>query len=300
MSVINIKHLTKDYGNNKGVFDVSINVEKGEVYGYLGQNGAGKSTTLRHLMGFSKVDSGELTINGLDTWKNQEKIKQTLGYLPGEISLPNNMTGKEYLLLIAKMRKMKSYKAIDELLEYFEINADCKIKSMSKGMKQKIAIVSTFMHNPDVILLDEPTSGLDPLMQEKFIQLIEKEKQKGKTIIMSSHIFEEVGKVCDRIGILKSGKLVNEVKMSELKHNTLKTYKVEFKNKKDYDEIKKIYNSKDNTCRDEQNQIIVTIDDKDINSFISNLSKCNVVFLQEQKHSLEEYFMKYYGGEQID
>ena len=300
MSVISIKHLTKDYGNNKGVFDVSINVEKGEVYGYLGQNGAGKSTTLRHLMGFSKVDSGELTINGLDTWKNQEKIKQTLGYLPGEISLPNNMTGKEYLLLIAKMRKMKSYKAIDELLEYFEINADCKIKSMSKGMKQKIAIVSTFMHNPDVILLDEPTSGLDPLMQEKFIQLIEKEKQKGKTIIMSSHIFEEVGKVCDRIGILKSGKLVNEVKMSELKHNTLKTYKVEFKNKKDYDEIKKIYNSKDNTCRDEQSQIIVTIDDKDINSFISNLSKCNVVFLQEQKHSLEEYFMKYYGGEQID
>lgn len=300
MSVISIKHLTKDYGNNKGVFDVSINVEKGEVYGYLGQNGAGKSTTLRHLMGFSKVDSGELTINGLDTWKNQEKIKQTLGYLPGEISLPNNMTGKEYLLLIAKMRKMKSYKTIDELLEYFEINADCKIKSMSKGMKQKIAIVSTFMHNPDVILLDEPTSGLDPLMQEKFIQLIEKEKQKGKTIIMSSHIFEEVGKVCDRIGILKSGKLVNEVKMSELKHNTLKTYKVEFKNKKDYDEIKKIYNSKDNTCRDEQNPIIVTIDDKDINSFISNLSKCNVVFLQEQKHSLEEYFMKYYGGEQID
>ena len=108
MSVISIKHLTKDYGNNKGVFDVSINVEKGEVYGYLGQNGAGKSTTLRHLMGFSKADSGELTINGLDTWKNQEKIKQTLGYLPGEISLPNNMMGKEYLLLIAKMRKMKS------------------------------------------------------------------------------------------------------------------------------------------------------------------------------------------------
>ena len=141
MSVINIKHLTKDYGNNKGVFDVSINVEKGEVYGYLGQNGAGKSTTLRHLMGFSKADSGELTINGLDTWKNQEKIKQTLGYLPGEISLPNNMMGKEYLLLIAKMRKMKSYKAIDELLEYFEINADCKIKSMSKGMKQKISTV---------------------------------------------------------------------------------------------------------------------------------------------------------------
>lgn len=297
MSVINIKHLTKDYGNNKGVFDVSISVEKGEVYGYLGQNGAGKSTTLRHLMGFSKADSGELTINGLDTWKNQEKIKQTLGYLPGEISLPNNMMGKEYLLLIAKMRKMKSYEAIDELLEYFEINADCKIKNMSKGMKQKIAIVSTFMHNPDVILLDEPTSGLDPLMQEKFIQLVEKEKQKGKTIIMSSHIFEEVGKVCDRIGILKNGKLVNEVKMSELKYNSLKTYKVEFKTKNDYEEIKKIYNSKYNIFRDNQNQIIVTIDDKDINSFINNLSKCDVVFLKEQKHSLEEYFMKYYGGE---
>ncbi len=297
MDIITIKNLTKDYGNHKGVFNVSIAIKKGEVYGYLGPNGAGKSTTMRHLMGFGKPDSGEIYINGLNAWTQQEKIKETIGYLPGEIALPTDMTGREYLLLIAKMRKMKSLDRMEELLNYFEITGETKIQSMSKGMKQKIAIVSTFMHEPTVYLLDEPTSGLDPLMQEKFISLMIAEKKKGNTILLSSHIFEEVAKVCDRIGTLKSGELINEISIGEIKHNNKKTYKIEFQSKKDFDGFFEETRFADNiTARSDQLQIIIDIDDSDINEFIIELSKRKIVFISEQKHSLEEHFMKYYGG----
>ncbi|MBR5504153.1 MAG: ATP-binding cassette domain-containing protein, partial [Methanobrevibacter sp.] len=167
MQVISIENFTKDYGDNKGVFDVSLSIEQGEVYGYLGPNGAGKSTTLRHLMGFSKPDLGNLSISDLDCWKDKTTIKKDVGYLPGEIALPDDMTGMEYLKLIDKLRKTNDLTYAYELIEYFEIDTSVKIKSMSKGMKQKIAIIMAFMHNPQILLLDEPTSGLDPLMQEK-------------------------------------------------------------------------------------------------------------------------------------
>ncbi len=297
MEIITINGLTKDYGNHKGVFNVSIAIKKGEVYGYLGPNGAGKSTTMRHLMGFGKPDRGEIYINGLNAWTQQEKIKETIGYLPGEIALPTDMTGREYLLLIAKMRKMKSLDRMEELLSYFEITGETKIKSMSKGMKQKIAIVSTFMHEPTVYLLDEPTSGLDPLMQEKFINLMLAEKKKGKTILLSSHIFEEVAKVCDRIGTLKNGELVNEIAIEEIKHNNNKTYKIEFQSKEDFDGFMEETKFNENiVTRAEQLQILVDIDDGKINDLIRELAKRKLAFMSEQKHSLEEHFMQYYGG----
>lgn len=166
MSVIEINHLTKDYGNNKGNFDISIEVNKSEVYGYLGPNGAGKSTTMRHLMGFSKPQKGCAKINGKDCWTEQKEIQKSLGYLPGEIAFLNDMTGTEYINMIAKLRGMKDMTYANELLSMFKINPNANLKRMSKGMKQKNGIVTAFMHDPDVILLDEPTSGLDPLMQK--------------------------------------------------------------------------------------------------------------------------------------
>ena len=293
MDIISVQNFTKDYGNKKGVFNVSININKGEVYGYLGPNGAGKSTTLRHLMGFSKVDNGTLLINNLDCWKDKTKIKKDIGYLPGEIALPDDMTGIEYLKLIDKMRKTNDLSYANKLLEYFEINPDMKIKRMSKGMKQKIAIIMAFMHNPDILLLDEPTSGLDPLMQEKFIKLVKKEKQKGKTIILSSHIFEEISKVCDRVGIIKEGKLIKEVIMKDLKHSE---NKIEFKNEKDFNKIKKLY--PDARFKTGEKQVIVSIVDSELNKLISNLATCDLLFLKEEKHTLEEYFMKFYGDDE--
>lgn len=292
--MIEIAHLTKDYGEHKGIFDLTISIREGEVYGFLGPNGAGKSTTMRHIMGFSKPDAGNIDVDNLDSWKDKEKIKEITGYLAGEISLPTDMTGLQYLKLISKMRNMKSFDYAEELLAYFKINPDVNIKKMSKGMKQKIAIVATFMHDPEVILLDEPTSGLDPLMQEKFIELIEKEKQKGKTIFMSSHIFGEVSKVYDRVGIVKEGSLIKEISMDSLKNNEQKSYSIKFKNASDVNKLKKTY---PNATIQGENELLITINDSGINDLIKDLSTCNLVFLKEQEQSLEEYFMRFYEGD---
>ncbi len=298
MNVIQIQHLTKDYGNNKGVFDVSLCIKEGEVYGYLGPNGAGKSTTMRHLMGFSKPQTGSVKINGKDCWTQQKEIQKTLGYLPGEIAFPDDMSGLDYLKLIAKMRKMKDFTYAEQLLQYFELNPKMTMKRMSKGMKQKIGIVAAFMHKPDILLLDEPTSGLDPLMQNKFIELIEKEKKNGKTIILSSHIFEEVEKTCDRVGIIKNGKLIQEFTIDELRHSQRKTYKIEFTNENDLAIIKQSY--PDALYKQEHKQVILTISDAQINDLIQLLAKCKVRFLKEEKHTLEDYFMQFYGGNEND
>ena len=296
IEVIEVNYLTKDYGGHKGIFDLSLSIKKGEVYGFIGPNGAGKSTTMRHMMGFSRADNGNVTIKNLDSWKDKEKIKEFTGYLAGEIALPNDMTGLQYLKLISKMRKMQSFDYAEELLKYFKINPNAGIKKMSKGMKQKIAIVATFMHDPDIILLDEPTSGLDPLMQERFIDLVEKEKQNGKTIFLSSHIFDEVSKVCDRVGIVKEGNLIKELDMDSLRNNEEKTYIVKFKDDEDLSKMAKLY---DDSIVNEK-ELLVKVSDSDINEFISDLSNCDLVYLKEKEESLEEYFMKFYEGDVID
>lgn len=298
MSIIDINHLTKDYGNRKGVFDVSIQIEAGEVYGYLGPNGAGKSTTMRHLMGFCKPQSGTVYILGMNCWSEQKKIQKKLGYLPGEIALPDDMTGWAYLKLISKMRGMKSLSYAHELLDFFEINPDTGIKRMSKGMKQKIAIVSAFMHDPEVLLLDEPTSGLDPLMQNRFITLVEEAKNKGKTVLLSSHIFEEVEKTCDRVGMIRNGKLIKEFTDEELQHSKIQTFQLTFEKSDDLQRIKSVY--PDSNYDEESNQLVVSINDSQINDFISQLAACKLGSLKERKHTLEDYFMQFYGGGQDD
>lgn len=297
IEVIEVNHLTKDYGEHKGIFDLSLSIKKGEVYGFIGPNGAGKSTTMRHMMGFSRADNGNVTIKNLDSWQDKEKIKEFTGYLAGEIALPNDMTGLQYLKLISKMRKMQSFDYAEELLKYFKINPNAGIKKMSKGMKQKIAIVATFMHDPDIILLDEPTSGLDPLMQERFIDLVEKEKQNGKTIFLSSHIFDEVSKVCDRVGIVKEGNLIKELDMDSLRNNEEKTYIVKFKDDEDLSKMANLY---DDSSIVNEKELLIKVTDSDINEFISDLSNCDLIYLKEKEESLEEYFMKFYEGDVID
>lgn len=296
MNSIEIEHLTKDYGNGKGVFDVSLAIKQGEVYGYLGPNGAGKSTTMRHLMGFSKPQSGTVNILGLECLSNQKEIQGRLGYLPGEIAFKEDMTGIAYLKLIAKMRHMKDFSYGEKLIDFFELDPSGGIKRMSKGMKQKIGIVAAFMHDPQILLLDEPTSGLDPLMQNRFVELIEKEKKRGKTILLSSHIFEEVEKTCDRIGMIRKGKLVKEFTVDELRHSQLKTYKIEFAVSSDMEKMKEVY--PDAVFKEDRRQMIVSINDGQINALIRQLAKCDVHFLKEEKHTLEEYFMQFYGGNQ--
>ncbi|AGA65648.1 ABC transporter-like protein [Brachyspira pilosicoli P43/6/78] len=178
MSVIKVDNISKDYGSKRGVFNLSFEVNRGEIFGMLGPNGAGKTTTIRQLMGFIKSDKGSAKILDMDCFVNRENIQLKLGYLPGEIAFMDEMKGSDFIRFIAEMKSIKSKKRINELTDLFELDANRKIKSMSKGTKQKIAIVCAFMNEPEVVILDEPTSGLDPLMQKKFIELILEEKKK--------------------------------------------------------------------------------------------------------------------------
>ena len=225
MHAIHISHLTRDFGGGKGVFDLSIDIEAGEAFGFLGPNGAGKTTTIRHLMGFIRAQAGICTINGLDCWRNADEIQRNVGYIPGEIALFHDMDGRKYLSFLQKYRGCTADNRLKELLDRFNLDPKGKIKKMSKGTRQKLGIVSAFMHDPQVLILDEPTSGLDPLMQNRFIELIEAEKRRGKTIFMSSHLFEEIERTCQRIGILRAGRLVTVNRVDRLRQQHLRTYR---------------------------------------------------------------------------
>lgn len=293
MNVIEIKNLTKDYGNNKGIFNVNLSVKKGEVFGFLGPNGAGKTTTIRNLMGFIHPDKGVCSINGIDCSKESYKIQDNLGYLPGEIAFMDDMTGIEFIRFIADMKGLKDLSRANELIKDFELDTKGKIKKMSKGMKQKIGIVCAFMSNPDILILDEPTSGLDPLMQNKFVDLILSEKEKGKTIFMSSHIFDEVEKTCDRTAIIKDGHVVAVENMKTLSNSKHKSYVITFLD----EEVAKEF-SKEGFKVKEVIGNVVTVEVKgDINPFIKTLSKYSIKNLDVKTESLEELFMHFYGGE---
>lgn len=293
MSVIEIKNLTKDYGNKKGIFNVNLSVKSGEVFGFLGPNGAGKTTTIRNLMGFIHPDKGSCLIKGIDCSRESYKIQDNLGYLPGEIAFMDDMTGIEFIKFIADMKGLKDFSRANELIKNFELDTKGKIKKMSKGMKQKIGIVCAFMSNPDILILDEPTSGLDPLMQNKFVDLILSEKEKGKTIFMSSHIFDEVEKTCDRTAIIKDGNVVAVENMKTLSNSKHKSYVITFINDGEAKEFsKEKFNIKELIGN------IVTVEVKgDINPFIEALSKYSIKNLDVNTQSLEELFMHFYGGE---
>lgn len=227
MSVIRVENLTRDYGGGRGIFGLSFEVKEGEVFGYLGPNGAGKTTTIRHLMGFIKSLSGACSVGGLDCWQSSAQIQKSLGYIPGEISFFDDMTGTEYLRFVTAYRGRKNGSRQKELLELLELDPRGKIRKMSKGTRQKLGIVAALMHDPDILVLDEPTSGLDPLMQNRFIDLIRGEKKRGKTILLSSHMFEEVERTCDRIGIIREGRLVTVDAVETLRERHLRPYTVQ-------------------------------------------------------------------------
>ena len=303
MSVIEVNHLTKDYGSGRGVFDVSFKIEEGEVFGFLGPNGAGKSTTIRHLMGFSKPGSGETKILGLDSFKDYSKILSNVGYIPGEIALPQGLTGYEFISMMQDMYGIHNQEMLDKMLNLFKLEDNVlkgDTKHMSLGVKRKLAIVTAFMSDPKVLILDEPTSGLDPVMQQNFINFVIDEKKRGKTILLSSHIFSEVDATCDRIAIIKDGKIVSEFVAADLKHASLKQYRIVFENKEEYQKFKQTYDSKIINIvkdREEKNKVFITTDDKNINDVISYLSDFKVKEFNNIKETLEDYFMKFYKEE---
>lgn len=300
MSVIEVKNLTKDYGSGRGVFDVSLAVEKGEVFGFLGPNGAGKSTTIRHLMGFSKPDSGETLIFGKPTFERYNEILSRVGYIPGEIALPQGLTGWEFIRMMQSLQGIENKEKLAEMLDTFELDDVAlrgETKRMSLGVKRKLAVVTAFMSDPEVLILDEPTSGLDPVMQEQFVSYVHEEKARGKTILLSSHIFSEIDSTCDRIAIIKDGRIVSQFVANDLKHAALKYYSVGFgsaENEREFIEKAKAIGSL-TIIRDEgENGLFMSLEDKDLNAVVALLAACNATTFSNRRESLEDYFMKFY------
>jgi len=291
--LIKLSKFSKVYPNGKGVFDVSFDVSRGEVFGFLGPNGAGKTTTIRALLGFTAATGGSCTIKGLNCRTDAAQIQQKLGYVPGEIAFFDNMTGLQFMQFMSDMRGNTDSKRRNALIDRFELEADRKIRKMSKGMKQKVGLITAFMHDPEILILDEPTSGLDPLMQRRFIELVMEEKSRGKTILMSSHMFDEVDRTCERAAIIREGKLVALEDIATLKSALRKSYLVTVAGATDVETIK------------ESGLEHRLIDDNRVEIFISNnyglmmstLARCTITSLDAATQTLEQIFIRYYGKE---
>lgn len=295
MDEIAVQELTKDYGHGRGIYDVSFEVHRGEVFGFLGPNGAGKSTTMRHLMGFSRPQSGQAYIKGLSCWKDHAEIMESVGYIPGEVALPDGLDGHGFLHMMQKLRKASDNRT-EELLRLFQLNPKGSMRKMSIGEKRKLAIVAAFMSDPDVLLLDEPTSGLDPVMQGVFIDFVRNEKERGKTVLLSSHIFSEVEALCDRIAIIKEGKIISVVNADEVKHFKRKTFEITFANLEDY----KKFQSEDFEIREaflDDLKVAAAVDDALCDRFVKTIVKYKVVNFVERQQTLEEYFMHFYKSD---
>lgn len=290
-NLIEIQNLTKDYGNNKGVFDVSFEVRRGEILGFVGSNGAGKTTTIRNIMGFLTPDSGSIKICGLDAYKDSEKTKKYIGYVPGEIAFPDLKTGTEFLKSQAEFLGVKDLSLANFLIEKLQLDPSANLKRMSKGMKQKTALVAALLSNPEILILDEPTTGLDPLMRVSFLDILLEEKAKGKTILISSHLYEELEKIADRVVLIDKGKIVNITDMNEIKNRPTTDFKIEFNNAADYKDFLKLdYNFV--RKQEQYNQVTIKISKTEIQNLFKDLKMFDVKFISEVKYTLEKHFNK--------
>lgn len=288
MALIEIKNLTKDYGNGRGIFDVTLSVEKGEVFGFVGANGAGKTTTIRHLMGFIKAEKGFATINGYDSWKDAAEIKKFVGYIPGEIAFPDAKTGTEFLKRQAELLNVKDMSYAETIIDKLQLDPTANLKRMSKGMKQKTAIVAALMADPEVLIFDEPTTGLDPLMRVEFLDMIQNEKKKGKTIFMSTHMLEEVEKVCDKVAFIKDGRIITVVTTSEIKHREDKVYTIQFQALQDFERfLSDSFNIVDKN--ESEHSVQIQIHDCEINTLMQSLKNYRLQSISENKYTFEDY-----------
>lgn len=289
MSVIEIENLTKDYGRGRGIFGVNLTINQGEMVGFVGTNGSGKTTTIRNILGYVKPTSGSVKVNGLSSWENSSEIAKWVGYVPGEIAFPDLPTGIDFLKCQAEFYGLKDMSYANELIQRLQLDPRANLKRMSKGMKQKTALVAALMNDAPIIILDEPTTGLDPLMRVTFLDIIKKEHEKGKTIFMSSHLFEELETTCDRVALIDSGKIVDVADMNEIRNRPVKDFKIEFTNSADYEKFKKI-GYEITRLQPEYNQVTIKINVEQTGELLGALKGYNVKFISELPYTLEKHF----------
>ncbi|WP_191561566.1 ABC transporter ATP-binding protein [Metabacillus idriensis] len=293
MNVIEIKNLTKTYGKARGISDISFTVEQGEIFGFIGPNGAGKSTTIRTLLSLIYPTSGSAAIFKKDCIQSAPEIKKEIGYLPSEVFYYDNMKVKDLLKYSASFYKKDCNKRMRELAEIMDLDLNKKIDDLSLGNKKKVGIVQGLLHEPKLIILDEPTSGLDPLMQQKFFELLEEENKKGATILFSSHILSEVQRLCNRVAIIKEGKIVTVEKISTLQENTYKKFKIEANTKLEQN----YFNLTGVNNLEVKNNVASFIFKGNINTIMKKIADIEITNLWIEEPDLEEIFMHYYEKE---
>lgn len=293
MHAIEITNLTKTYGNARGITDVSFTIEEGEIFGFIGPNGAGKSTTIRTLLSLIFPTSGSATIFGKDCIQFAPKIKKEIGYLPSEVFYYDNMKVIDLLKYSASFYKKDCTQRIKELAEIMHLDVTKKIDDLSLGNKKKVGIVQGLLHDPKLIILDEPTSGLDPLMQQKFFELLEQQNKRGATILFSSHILSEVQRLCDRVAIIKEGRIVTVEKISTLKENNFKRFKIDTAQALDphFFRMPGVNNI------EVQGQTTSFLFKGNINQVMRKIAEIDIANLWIEEPDLEEIFMHYYEKE---
>jgi ABC-2 type transport system ATP-binding protein len=288
--VIVIDTLEKSYGKIQAVRGISMSVKRGEIFGFLGPNGAGKTTTIRCMLDVIRPTSGTIRIQGLDAQRDSLALHQRIGYLPGDVRLPGNMTGKQVINYFSRLQGREAV-LLNDLVERFDVEMKRPMKSYSKGMRQKIGIVLAFMCDPEVLILDEPTSGLDPLLQRVFNAFLLEEQARGKTIFMSSHIMSDVEKVCHRVAVIRQGELVAVEEVEALREKAGQRVTVQFADAVSQDELAHIPGVSMISKINSSYHFDVS---GSMDSMIKALSQHEVVHLQAEEAPLEEVFLKFY------
>ncbi len=290
MNIIEIKNLTKSYGKNRGIVDVDLEVVKGEIFGFIGPNGAGKSTTIKTLLSLIKPTSGGATILGQDCATLPVEVFNKIGYLPSEVFYYDGMKVEELLKYSASFYENVDEKYIYELAKELELDLSKKVDELSFGNRKKVGIIQCLLHKPELIILDEPTSGLDPLIQKKFFSILQQANKQGTTIFFSSHVLSEVEKFCDRVAIIKDGKILRVDTISSIKEQAIK--RVIFETKSSLNISDEIFsNVKDLQRKDNEVSFVFN---GNLNDLVSKLSSFDLINLQIIEPDLEEIFMHYY------
>ena len=292
MSVIKIEQLTKNFGHFTAVDNISMRVEEGEVFGFIGPNGAGKTTSMRVLLGMYKPTSGVAEIFGKHCWRDAVDIHKRIAYVPGDVNLWPNLTGLEVIDLLCRLNGVKNEKRRDQFIQRFDLDISKKCKKYSKGNRQKVALVAAMTLDADLYLFDEPTSGLDPLMEEVFQECVAEEKKKGKTVFLSSHILSEVESLCDRIAIIKKGRVIESGTLDTLRHLTRSNVRLTLSSLIDDNLLKMegVHN-----LNAEDGVYTFQVDNAMMGSMMREIGKLNVNHIEITPLSLEELFLHYYS-----
>jgi len=289
MSIIEVSHLTKFYGKSRGIVDVSFNVEEGEIFGFIGPNGAGKSTTIRLLLSLIHPTKGEGKVFGMDVTKQGPEIRRSIGYLPSEVFYYEGMKVIDLLKYSASFYEGNFTERMKYLSELMELEMNRRISDLSFGNKKKVGIVQGLLHSPKLLFLDEPTSGLDPLMQRKFFDLIREENKRGVTVFFSSHILGEVQRLCNRVGIIREGKMVEISDIRSLQQNNYKKVSVTAQSL-----TAESFNVPGVSNVQAENGTVNFFFKGDINAVLQKVSSVHVDDLSIEEPTLEEIFMHYY------